>query len=129
MRGQTIDGSFLWRLIFVSLYDVVEMKGVCVMAGELKLVDRLKAFFAAAPGSIQGYVNGKELMRVVFLALAAGGGANAILAAVRDSASVVVSNPQDVAWVSAVLVAIVEIQRRLKQGQELVDLKKSEENN
>lgn len=102
------------------------MKGGCVMAGELKLMDRLKAFFAAAPGSIQGYVNGKELMRVVFLALAAGGGANAILAAVRDSASVVVSNPQDVAWVSAVLVAIVEMQRRLKQGQELTaaDVKK-----
>lgn len=94
------------------------------MSDALKKAGSLKAFFTEVPGSLQGYLNRRELLRVLFLALAAGGGMTTILSNLRDSLNTVLVNPNDVGFVSAVIVAVIEIQRRLQHGQELANASK-----
>jgi len=52
----------------------------------------------------------------LFLTLAAGGGMEMMLSSLRASMNQLLVNPQNAAWVSAVIVALMEINRRLKQG-------------
>jgi hypothetical protein len=73
-------------------------------------------FFKEVPGSIKGYLNSQELIRILFLTLAAGGGMEMMLSSLRASMNQLLVNPQNAAWVSAVIVALMEINRRLKQG-------------
>jgi hypothetical protein len=73
-------------------------------------------FFKEVPGSIKGYLNSQELIRILFLTLAAGGGMEMMLSSLRASMNQLMVNPQNAAWVSAVIVALMEINRRLKQG-------------
>lgn len=94
------------------------------MSDDMKKAGSLKVFFAEVPGSLQGYLNSRELLRVVFLALAAGGGMTTMLASLRDSLNTVLVNPNDVGLVSALIVAAIEIQRRLQHGQELTNASK-----
>jgi len=77
---------------------------------------KLINFFKEVPGSIKGYLNTQELLRILFLTLAAGGGINMMLSSMRDSMNKLMVNPQNTAWVSAVIVALMEINRRLNQG-------------
>lgn len=79
----------------------------------------LKTSLQAAPDSIQGYVNTKELTRVLFFSIAAGGGTSMILASLNESLKSILVQPADFALGSALLVAIIEIQRRLQHGREL----------
>lgn len=72
--------------------------------------------FKEVPGSIKGYLNSQELLRVLFLTLAAGGSMNMMLSTIRGSLNQILVNPQNAAWVSAVIVALIEINRRLNQG-------------
>jgi hypothetical protein len=73
-------------------------------------------YFKEVPGSIKGYLNSQELIRILFLTLAAGGGMEMMLSSLRASMNQLLVNPQNAAWVSAVIVALMEINRRLKQG-------------
>lgn len=84
-----------------------------------EMIKSLKAYFKAAPGSIKGYVNTNELIRVMFFAIAAGSGSSVILSTLNQSLNTILVRPEDVAISSAVLVAIIEIQRRLQHGQVL----------
>lgn len=79
----------------------------------------LKTSIQAAPGSIRGYVNTSELTRVLFFALAAGGSTSAILSGLNESLQTILVKPGDFAVGSAILVAIIEIQRRIQHGREL----------
>ena len=79
----------------------------------------LKTAFQAVPCSVKGYVNTSELTRVLFFAIAAGGSSSLILAALNESLQTILVQPADFAVVSAILVAIIEIQRRLQHGCEL----------
>lgn len=77
---------------------------------------KLFNIFKEVPGSIKGYLNTQELSRVLFLTLAAGGSMNMMLSTIRGSLNQILVNPQNAAWISAVIVAIIEINRRLNQG-------------
>lgn len=89
-----------------------------------KVPEYFKTFFKEVPGAIKGYINTREFMRVVLLALAAGGGTSFMLTNLRDSLTSVLVHPHDVAWVSAIIVALVEINRRFQQGSSVEDLSK-----
>ena len=84
------------------------------------LVGGLINFCKSTPDSIQGYVNPTELIRVVFMSIAAGGGASIMLAGLNESLNTILIKPADVAIGSAVLVAVMEIQRRLQHGKKPV---------
>lgn len=86
---------------------------------------KLLNWFKAVPDSIKGYLNTQELLRVFFLTLAAGGGMNMMLSTIRTSLNQILVNPENAAWVSAVIVALIEINRRLKQGNDPAEFQKS----
>lgn len=82
----------------------------------MKFSQFMKTFLQEAPESIRGYLNLRELYRIVLLSIAAGGGAEVIMNNLHNALGSVIVNPNDLAWVSAVFVAIVEIYRRFQHG-------------
>lgn len=79
----------------------------------------LKSMIKSSPSSIRGYVNTSELTRVLFFALAAGGSTSVILSGLNESLQTILVQPADFAVGSAILVAIIEILRRIQHGREL----------
>ncbi len=84
------------------------------MAKLKKLIHFLYGLYAAT-GSLRGYLNLHELLRVVSAAVTAGGGVLGILSAVAADASGIFAGPY-VAIASAVIAAIVQVVRFLHQG-------------
>lgn len=76
----------------------------------------LARFFGPSGGSLKGYVNAAELLKVVVTAAAAGYGVQELLAYLVSNLDRIV-RPQDLTAVTAVLVALAELYRRLRQGR------------
>lgn len=76
-------------------------------------------YLGEAGMSVRGYVNVTELVRVVVVATVAGGGILGALSAIEKDLPAIVS-PDNVALMSAVVVLIEELIRRLRHGSPLV---------
>lgn len=86
----------------------------------MKIRNQISQFFKETPNSIRGYINVHELYRIILLALAAGGGIEVMIASLHDSLNTILVNPSDMGWISAVLVATVEILRRFQHGEDRI---------
>lgn len=86
----------------------------------MNLKTRIQDFIKEAPDSIRGYLNVRELFRIVLVAIATGKGTEMLFADVHDSLGTILVDPGDMAWVSAMIVSIVEIRRRLNHGSDAV---------
>jgi hypothetical protein len=74
-------------------------------------------FFAEVPGAIKGHLNIVELIRIAVMALAAGGGIFGLLQAIELNVGQIFPAPADAGLASAVLTLLLEVLRRLGQGQ------------
>jgi hypothetical protein len=92
----------------------------------MKIRNQISQFFKETPNSIRGYINIRELYRIILLALAAGGGTEIMIASLHDSLNTILVNPTDIGWISAVLVATVEILRRFQHGEVHVPVSKKD---
>jgi hypothetical protein len=79
-----------------------------------------RRFFAEVPGSIRDHLNSEELLRITITALTAGGGVCGILEAILARTTVIFPAPADAALAAALLAAILEANRRLRHGDEVV---------
>jgi hypothetical protein len=84
------------------------------------LLETVRRFFAAVPGSVANHLNTEELIRIALTALTAGGGVLGLFEAVLGSVAVVFPAPADAALAAALLTVILEVCRRLRHGEALV---------
>lgn len=83
-----------------------------------RLLALLRTFFAAVPGSLKDHLNPQELSRISVTAFSAGGGVFGVLQAVAADTATIFPAPADAALAAAVLTTVIEVRRRLAQGQE-----------
>lgn len=86
------------------------------------LLARLKKYFAEVPGSIRGFLNVNELVRVLMTSIVSGGGVLAVLQALAASAGTIFPAAQDAALAALLLTSLLEVTRRLQQGVSLHDV-------
>ncbi|GAC1475461.1 MAG: hypothetical protein NVSMB9_28060 [Isosphaeraceae bacterium] len=84
----------------------------------LNIFARVKRFFRVVPGAIKNHLNVEELRRISLTSLLAGGGIFGVLQAVLQNTSSIVPAPQDAALAGAMLTVLLEVYRRLGQGED-----------
>ena len=84
-----------------------------------KIIDKIRNFLDAVPGSLKNHLNVEELSRVSIAALTAGGGVYGLLQAVMLAAGTIFPAPADSALAAIVLASILDVCRRLGHGTEL----------
>ena len=93
------------------------------------MIDRIKAtliirsilsFLGTAPDALKGHLNLAELIRIAVTTAVAGGGAYEVFRALAESIDAWVA-PGDVGLATAVCVLVLEVWRRLGQGDRVVD--------
>jgi hypothetical protein len=79
------------------------------------VVAAILGFLGSVPGSVKGYLNVQELLRVAVAAAVAGGGAwGAAAAIVADLPQIM--TPQDLGLATSAVMLLVEVLRRLGHG-------------
>lgn len=81
---------------------------------------KIKAFFAAVPGSVKGQVNSQELFRAIFAGVAGGssvGYAVAILTSISHDASHIFATPSVASLAVSVVGIALDVIRRRSHGQ------------
>ena len=94
------------------------------------MIDRIKAtliirsilsFLGTAPDALKGHLNVNELVRIVVTTGLATGSAYEVFKALAGSIDTWVA-PGDVGLVTAVCVLVIEVWRRLRQGDKVIDV-------
>ena len=94
------------------------------------MIDRIKAlvivrsilsFLGTAPDALKDHLNVAELIRIAVTTVLAGGGAYEVFRALAGSIDQWVA-PGDVGLVTAICVLVLEVWRRLRQGDKVIDV-------
>lgn len=85
------------------------------------IVRSILAFLGSAPDAIRGHLNVSELIRIAVATVLAGGGVYEVVRSLAASIEQWVA-PGDAGLATAAFVLVLEIWRRLKQGDRVVDV-------
>jgi hypothetical protein len=78
-----------------------------------------KKWFGPVSLSIRGFINTSELFRALVTSLVAGGGAATILSTLHDNARSIF-RPQDIGVATTAILLVLEVFRRISQGEVVV---------